>query len=332
MQRVTLDDFRTLQAELLKARQALHESETKLKCQALEIEKHRAVAALFPSAAPRPHVAGRPAASANPFGSLPPQDVGVQTDESGGAPLALPDIPRTPTKKEDGDADLTGASCSLRTAAPTCVTPETHAAENGRPSHPLRTPSCARIGVCLSLLQRQQERGLVRLVFHGWCAAHSNTQILHNMSGIAAMIRHKQPVSQDVVVTPVAAPTPADKAMRARIARLEEELAASDMERENAVATAVEAVKKQYEGTHGSRGTGATAQLERKVSALEAELARYKDGMMMERRRNASVLQELARSLTATHSRAMVELKKQQCSSDGEHTQDAVRPQHTVAT
>ena len=345
MARVTLEDFRELQKELLKAREALYDTETKVKAQALEIEKHRAVAALFSSASPQPPappVDGNPF-GANPFGAAPSRDVGVQTDaapEPQPPVEARPSATGTPAGRDETDEELTGASCTPKAAAAASVTPETSAVEGSLPPSPRRPVETQAVGSAATdragvALQRQRQRGLVRLVFHGWCAAHSNTKILRNMSGMAALMRQQQPapMQQQVAQEPGQEPherreepeaSSAVRELKARLTRLEEELAAADLDQEEAVAAAVAATKKEGESALdvavrvASREAAAReAELADRVRALEADLAAFETDAVEERRRNAALLQELARALTATHTRTLAALEASQRTGSG---------------
>eukprot|EP00966_Prymnesium_polylepis_P258402 5969019-Prymnesium_polylepis.1 len=253
--RVTLEDFRELQKELLKARQALYDTETKVKAQALELDKHRAVASLFSAATPPAAPPATSAVGVNPFGAAPSREVGVQTPES----RAL----------DDHDEELTGASCTPKAAAATSTTPETTSADADARRRAADTAGGAERAALV--LQRQRLRALVRVGFHGWCAAHSQTKILRNMSGMAALMR-QQPVAaaqerSRAAAEPVTAP--ASDATSARLARLEEELAAADDEREEAVAAAVAAAQRENEAATAA----AVGEASRAAVTREAELA-----------------------------------------------------------
>ena len=349
MARVTLEDFRELQKELLKAREALYNTETKVKAQALEIEKHRAVAALFSSSSPPPLAAaadGNPF-GANPFGTAPSRDVGVQTDappEELRPPVETrPSATGTPGKRDDTDEELTGASCTPKAAAATSITPETSAVEGSLPPSPRRHDAAgsAMTDRTAFALQRQRQRGLLRLVFHGWCAAHSNTKILRNMSGMAALMRQQQPASVQAAPEPLqerqeeAEASSAVRELKTRLTRLEDELAAADLDQEEAVAAAVEATRKEGEAALAaavrvaSLDTAREAELTGRVRTLEAELAAFEAGAVEERRRNAALLQELARSLTATHKRTLSALEASQragsCGSSGGAESEAAK-------
>jgi hypothetical protein len=109
MQRVTLEDFRQLQQQLLMARQALYDSEELCKEQELELRKHRTLSAWFPP----PNDARQPS---NPFGDASPS-MAIE---------ASPSYASTPPACRDGTHSLNTALGPLGVRSPCFAFPWLH--------------------------------------------------------------------------------------------------------------------------------------------------------------------------------------------------------------
>ena len=118
MQRVTLEDFRQMQAQLLEARQALYDSEafcrdqekelqsvrTCFQNQEVELSKHRALATFFPSPSEQLNSPGRYPADLNPFGDA----VHPIATRGGSEPASSVHLVQ-PNPNDAMDSELTGA-------------------------------------------------------------------------------------------------------------------------------------------------------------------------------------------------------------------------------
>lgn len=214
--------------------------------------------------------------------------------------------------------ELSCSSCTPKAVSATSVTPETSTLYGGQTLFPRGVVDTAAVAdrAALALLH-QRQRALVRLTFHGWCAAHSNTKILRNMSGMAALMRRQPtPTPQEQPTGAMQASASALAATNARLARLEEELAGVDQERDEAVAKAVaeaqgeaQAALKTALDTASRVAAARETELASRISVLEGQLGALNNAVRDERRRNAAVLQELARSLSATHGRTLAVLE-----------------------
>lgn len=329
MQRVTLQDFRNLQEELLKARQALHDCETTIKRQSAELAKHQAVASLFPVERSRgPTTDGNPFGS-NPFGP-PSSDAEVQTDACSEITFVeecRPGATGSPAKKDD---EVTGTSCTPKAAAATSATPETCVPGSGhRQARSVElTPAMLNALVCL--MKRQQERGLARVVFHCWCAAHSSTRILRNMSEMAALMR-KQPSGPQYAQSRDDNPSEpsALTTLSMRLAKLEEFRINAEAEKMEAVAAAVAEAKEEGEAAMHAAVENATqlaeareSELQQRAHELEIQLETLHRRMSSERARNAALLQELVRTLSASHARTMTALQSSRHHATGTQAEE----------
>lgn len=143
---------------------------------------------------------------------------------------------------------------------------------------------------------------------------------------MAALVRQHQTVPHQGQPTYEDPHASTLKAMRTRVAQLEEELKDADAEKARAVAAAVAYTKQEAELARATIETtgivsGREDELDRDVNMLKADLKSVRGNAIAERRRNALILQELARTLTATHVRTLAALDEH----DSQHGESSCR-------
>lgn len=303
--RVTLEDFRQLQSQLLDTRQSLHDTAERERNALRLIDRLRSEAASssFPPPPPRRQQPATPGSGArypsalNPFGAAESFSSSTQTDES-----SQLEVQRLREQLHQLRSQVGG----------TAAAPPPHEAP-GDDRHAMTARRVVR------LVRRVADAAALRLCFHGWRAAHAQTMILRNMSAVASRLGAASPLASAVPLPAEAAPPDADAGAQPSLLNAAESVCSESLGLELRRCEAREAAlarrlrDAEADGQLAAEGLAtAEAHAAEGRRALEAELQACKAALReadaarhSERCDARRTVRELAAALASAHDRAL---------------------------